>query len=180
MDLQTLANVAEIFGVILVITGVFFGLVEVRHYRQQRQEVAAMEIIRAFQSPDFTKALRLVMEFEQECKRCRDDDMPQELQEAAMMVSTTVEAVGLMVFQRLVPFRLVQLLMGGVIQASWRVLTPHTEWLREELNRPTIHEWFQWLAERMDEHPEYRDEEGAYDKYLDWKPEAGSKRKDSG
>ncbi len=178
MSLQILANIAEIFGVLLVITGVFFGLMEVRHYRQQRQETASMEIMRAFQSHDFTSALRLVMDYEQECQQCRKETIPQELQDAAMLVSTTLEAVGLMVFQRIVPFRLVQQLMGGTIQASWRVLRTHTEWNREKLCRPSVHEWFQWPAERLDEHPEYRDEVGAYSKYGDWKPETGSRNKD--
>jgi hypothetical protein len=177
LNLSTLANIAEIFGALLVITGLFFGLMEVRHYRQQRQETASMEIMRAFQSRDFTRALRLVMDYEQECRRCNEETIPQELEDAAMLVSTTLEAVGLMVYQRIVPFRLVQQLMGGTIQASWRVLRPHTEWLREKLSRPSIHEWFQWLAERLDEHPEYRDEEGAYSKYGDWKPETGSGKK---
>jgi hypothetical protein len=178
LSLQTLANLAEIFSALLVITGVFFGVMEVRHYRHQRQESAAMEIIRTFQSRAFTSALRLVMDYEQECKRCGEKQIPQELEDAAMLVSTTMESVGLMVNQRIVPFRLVQQLMGGTIQAHWRVLRPHTEWLREKVGRPSVHEWFQWLAERLDEHPEYHDEEGAYTKYKDWKPEAGSSEQD--
>ena len=178
MNLQTLANIAEIFGALLVISGVLFGLMEIRHYRQQRQETASMEIMRAFQNQKFTSALRMVMEFERECQRCHEESISQELQDAAMLVSTTLEAVGLMVYQRIVPFRLVQQLMGGVIQASWRVLRVHTEWLRESLSRPSIHEWFQWLSERLDEHPEYRDEEGAYLKYVNWKPETGSRKQD--
>ena len=174
MDLQTLANIAEIVGALLVITGVFFGLMEVRHYRQQRQETASMEIMRSFQSLDFNRALKLVMDYEQECQRCREDSIPQELEDAAMVVSTTMEAIGLMVYQRIVPFRLIQQLMGGTIQASWQVIRPHTVWLREKLRRPSIHEWFQWLAERLDEYPELWDEEGAYSKYTEWKPENGS------
>jgi len=173
-DLQSVANIAEILGALLVITGVFFALAEIRHYRQQRQETAAMEIMRSFQSRDFTKALRLVMDYEQECRHCGEEAMPQELQDAAMLVSTTLESTGLMVYQRIVPFGLVQQLMGGTIQAGWRVLRPHTEWLRETLCRPSIHEWFQWLAERLGEFPEYQDEEGAYSKYQNWKPEKGA------
>jgi len=174
MSLDQIANIAEIFGALLVVIGIFFAIVEIRHLRQQRQETAAMEIMRAFQSPKFTRALRLVMDFERECSACRDESISQELQDAAMLVSTTLESIGLMVYQRIVPFGLVQQLMGGTIQASWRVLNPHTEWLREKLCRPSIHEWFQWLAERMSEYPEYRDEEGAYSKYLHWKPEKGA------
>jgi hypothetical protein len=174
VNLQRVANFAEIFGALLVIIGVIFALYEIRRHRQQRRETAAMEIMRAFQSPDFTRTLRLVMDFEQECRDCRDDSISPELQDAAMLVSTTLESVGFMVYQRIVPFGLVQQLMGGTIQASWRVLRPHTEWLREKLCRPSIHEWFQWLSERLSEFPEYRDEEGAYSKYLRWKPEKGT------
>jgi hypothetical protein len=177
VELQTLANFAEIAGTLLVISGVFFGLVEIRHYRQQRQETAAMEIMRTFQSHDFTSALRLIMDYEQVCLHCREESIPQELQDAALLVSTTMEAIGLMVYQRLVTFHTVQLLMGGTAQASWRVLRPHTELLRDKLNRPSIHEWFQWLAERLAEYPEYRDEEGAYLKYCKWQPEPGPAKK---
>ena len=38
MTLQTLANLAEIFGALMVVIGVIFGLLEFRHFRQQRQE----------------------------------------------------------------------------------------------------------------------------------------------
>ncbi len=51
VDLQRVANIAEIFGALLVIIGVIFALVEVRHHRQKRRETAAMEIMLAFQSP---------------------------------------------------------------------------------------------------------------------------------
>ncbi len=176
-DLQNAANIAEIFSGLMVIAGVIFALIEIRHFRQQRQETAAMEIMRSFQSPGFTAALRLIMDYEQVCRNCDDEAMPLELQDAAMLVSTTLESTGLMVYQRIVPFGLVQQLMGGTIQASWRVLQPHTEWLRRKLCRPSIHEWFQWLAERLAEYPEYRDEEGAYSKYPYWKPESGIKAK---
>jgi len=176
-DLQNVANMAEILGALLVVAGVIFAVIEIRHFRQQRQEAAAMEIMRSFQSPEFTQGLRLVMEFEQVCRSCDETVMPEDLQNAAVLVSTTLESTGLMVYQRIVPFSLVQQLMGGTIQASWRVLRPHTEMLRHKLNRPSVHEWFQWLSERLDEFPEYRDEEGAYSKYLNWKPEKGPRHK---
>lgn len=94
MPLGQIANIAEIFGALLVVIGIFFALVEIRHLRRQRRETPTMEIIRAFQSPEFTS-----------------------------------------------PF--------------------HSR-------------WFQWLSERMSEYPEYRNEEGAYSKYLHWKPEKGA------
>jgi hypothetical protein len=171
MELATLANLAEIFGALLVVAGLAFGLFELRNYRLQRQEAAAMEIMRAFQSEAFTKALRLVMKFEDECTGCREADMSPELEDAAMLIATTIEAIGLMVYRRIVPYALVQELMGGTIGASWRVLRPYVEMLRDRLARPSLHEWFQWLAERLDEYPEYREGEGAHLKYDAWRPE---------
>jgi len=111
------------------------------------------------------------MDFEKECSRCENYDMPEQLQDAVILVSTSIEAIGLMVYRRIVPFQLVQELMGGTIGASWRVLKPHTDMLRRDLDRPSIHEWFQWLAERLADYPEYRDDEGAHVKYAEWRPE---------
>ncbi len=113
VSLQRVANFAEIFGALLVIIGIIFALYEIRQHRQQRRETAAMEIMRAFQSPDFTRTLRLVMEFEQECRSCRDDSISPELQDAAVLVSTTLESIEFMVYQRIVPFGLVQQTDGG-------------------------------------------------------------------
>ena len=86
MDLQLLANLAEIFGVVLVVAGVVFGLLEVRNYREQRQEVAAMEIMRTFQSPEFTRALRLIMDLENGAKR----NFPYSIRPRPIGAATTV------------------------------------------------------------------------------------------
>lgn len=53
MELNTLANLAEIVGAIIVIGGLWFAVVQLLHYRQQRRDLAAIELARAFQSPAF-------------------------------------------------------------------------------------------------------------------------------
>jgi len=80
--LQSAANIAEIFSALMVIAGVVFALIEIRHFRQQRQGTAAMEIMRSCQSPGFTAAFRLIMDYEQVCRNCDDKAMPLELQAA--------------------------------------------------------------------------------------------------
>lgn len=171
MELQTLANIAEIFSAVLVISGVVFGIIEIKSYREQRQETASMEIMRSFQSVDFTRAIQLIMEYEGECRDCRDEAISSELHDAVMLIATRLESIGLMVYRRSVPFRLIQQLMGGTIQSCWEVLRPYVEQTRENTGRPSVYEWFQWLAERLDKFPEYRDVEGAYCKYDKWRPE---------
>lgn len=55
-ELATLANMAEIFGVIIVIGGLFFAVLQMRQIRQQRRELAAIELFRFFGNPKFTEA----------------------------------------------------------------------------------------------------------------------------
>jgi len=48
VNLQRVANFAEIFGALLLIIGVIFALYEIRHHRQQRRETAAMEAVNQY------------------------------------------------------------------------------------------------------------------------------------
>ncbi len=57
-DLSRLANIAEILSAIIDIGGIFFAVVQVRQTRQQRRELAAIELFRSFGSPQFTEAYR--------------------------------------------------------------------------------------------------------------------------
>lgn len=171
MSLDTLANLADIVGAFLVITGVIFGVIQIRYYRAERHENATMEIMRAFQTVEFTSALRMINQYQADCRRCAETPVPPDLHESMLLITTTLESIGLMVYRRLVPFRLVQQLMGNSIQAAWVILRGYVELTRETTGRPSVYEWFQWLAEQLDGHPEYMDEVGAYEKYRDWRPE---------
>ena len=55
-ELATLANMAEILGVIIIIGGLFFAVLQMRQIRQQRRELAAIELFRFFGNPKFTEA----------------------------------------------------------------------------------------------------------------------------
>jgi len=58
--LQTLANFAEIVGGAAVVGGVVFAVWQIRQYREQRRDVAAIEIVRSLQSREFIEAFRLL------------------------------------------------------------------------------------------------------------------------
>lgn len=171
MNLDTVANWADIIGAFLVITGVIFGVIQIRYYRAERHENATMEIMRTFQTVEFTSALRMINQYQSDCRRSAQTTVTPELQEAMLLITTSLESIGLMVYRRLVPFRLVQQLMGGTIQAAWVILRDYVELTRETTGRPSVYEWFQWLAEQLANHPEPLDAVGAYEKYRNWKPE---------
>jgi hypothetical protein len=60
-DLNTLASLAEILGAVFVVGGLGFGVVQLQHYRQQRRETAAIELLRSFHNPEFSRSPRAVL-----------------------------------------------------------------------------------------------------------------------
>src|SRR5947199_8306121 len=57
MDISTLAN---LITAIAVTAGVIFAATQIRYYRQRRRRDAMLGLVRSFQSPAFTSALRRV------------------------------------------------------------------------------------------------------------------------
>ena len=86
-----------------------------------------------------------------------------------MLISTTMENIGVMTHQRIVPFLIVNHLVGASTVILWRKLEKWVLALREEIGQEAAFEWFQWLAERLNErHPE--DYKPAYLAHSDWEP----------
>jgi hypothetical protein len=59
MELSTLANR---INAIAVAAGVIFAAAQIRYYRQRRRRESMLELVRSFQSPTFSKALRRITE----------------------------------------------------------------------------------------------------------------------
>ena len=76
----------------------------------------------------------------------------------------------MMVFCRIVPLRTLDLLVGGLVQGNWLRLHKYIESERDALNIPEYGEWFQWLAERLEQYPQPEREVGAHSAFSSWKP----------
>jgi hypothetical protein len=169
IELSTLANMAEILGVIIVIGGLFFAVLQMRQIRQQRRELAAIELFRFFGNPKFTQAYKMVLHLPDGLSSEDIKSQQTRLEEAVMLISSTMENIGVMTFQRIVPFVIVNNLIGSSVIILWRKLEPWAIALREELGDDAAFEWFQWLAERL-EHYQSRDLLPAYEAHKDWVP----------
>ena len=96
-------------------------------------------------------------------KQCPD------CEDAAMMISTTMENIGVMVYHRIVPAVVVYHLVGSSTIILYQKLAPWIDDLRTELDSPWLFEWFQWLATVLEELPG-TEQQPAYDAFRDWKP----------
>jgi hypothetical protein len=168
MDLSTIANVAT---ALTVLTGVAFGLIEMRRARREREERAAFAAVQAILTPEWMKSMIVVhnipdgasaLEIEKDAK----------VFDAAHAVGMTLEGLGYSVFAGVVPLRVVGDLVGGTVRLAWRKLSPYAEAERKRSGSRKFFEWFQWLAIQMDRHSPGQTtlQAGAQEAYLNWKP----------
>lgn len=134
-----------------VIAAVGFAIVQLRQYRRDRSGDAAMELLHSFQTADFARALCLVyampdgLSKEEIETRCGDDF------HLVYALMTTWESLGILVHRGELKLDVVDDFFSGPVRISWMKLRAQVEGEREQLGRETIGEWFQWLAERLEQ-----------------------------
>ena len=168
-DLSRLADMAEILGALVVIGGLMFAVLQMRNIRQQRRELAAIELFRFFGNPEFNRAYEKILKLPDGLNTAEIEATHPDLEHFAMLICTTMENIGVMTFQRIVPYLLVSNLIGSSTGLLWQKLEKWVFDLREELGSPDAFEWFQWLAERLDENRD-PNEKPAFEVYKSWKP----------
>src|SRR6266576_1949106 len=153
MDISTIANLINAFA---VTAGVIFAAVQITQYRQRRHRDAMLELVRSFQSPAFTSALRHVL------------SLP-DGEDAVYLVSLTWESLGILLFRREVTLDLIDDFFSGPIVLSWQKLKVYSEEWRIAQKRETYSEWFHWLAERMMEREKLMPPVPAYIAHRNWR-----------
>ena len=168
MNLSTLANVATALTVII---GVIFALVEARRLRRDREERGALEALHAMLTPAYMDSFLIVQTIPDEATAEEIESNPATLG-AARSVGLVIEALGYSVFERIVPVRIVDNLVGGNIRVIWRKLRPYVEYERARTGSEKTFEWFQWLAEQLENYNRGKTslKVGAHEAYRDWKP----------
>ncbi|MGH8093176.1 MAG: DUF4760 domain-containing protein [Chthoniobacterales bacterium] len=168
MDLSTLANVAT---ALTVLTGVAFGLIEMRRARREREERAAFAAVQALMTPEWMSSSMIVASIP-EGTTAAELEHDQRRLEAMLKIATIMEGIGYSVFARIVPLAVADDLVGGMARIAWRKFQPFVLDERERTGTQKSWEWFQWLAEQLDRHRTSRTnlQTGAYIAYRAWKP----------
>src|SRR5256714_11018891 len=111
MDISTIANVAT---AVTVLTGVIFGLFEVRHFRREREERAAFELLHTMLTSEWLRSAVVV-------DTLPDNVAPEILEgdpkmlDAAHSIGLILEAAGYAVYARIVPLAMVDEIIAGIV-----------------------------------------------------------------
>ena len=149
MSLSDLANIVEIVGILAILFGIVFGLIQVKQNRVQRRELALLECARSFEDEDFTEAYRIISELPAGMTRAKFEKLDEHYESAAMRVGMKFETMGLLVHRGVVPLDALSDLVGGAALTIWRVLELRVDETRKHRSHPTFWEWYQWLIERL-------------------------------
>ena len=149
MSLSEVANIVEIIGVIAVLFGITFGLLQLKHNRTQRRDLAILECARSFEDKDFTEAYRLISELPQGVTKAQFEELDEKYEAAAIRVGMKFETMGLLVHRGVIPIDAMEDLVGGAALVLWQVMEPWVEEMRVHRSHPTFWEWYQWLVERL-------------------------------
>jgi hypothetical protein len=168
VDLSTLANIAT---ALTVLTAVIFGLIEARHLRRDREERAALEAVHAMLTPAYMESFLLIQTSLPENASPAEVESNLDTLRAARSIGIVIEGLGYSVFERIVPLRIVDNLVGGNIRVIWRKLRRYVEFERERSGSQKTFEWFQWLAEQLERYQQGKTslQIGAHQAYRDWK-----------
>jgi len=168
VDLSTLANVAT---ALTVLTGVAFGLLEMRRARREREERFAFAAVQALMSPEWMSSSVIVAAIPDGTGAAEIEGNLKML-EAGMKMATILEGIGYSVFARIVPLSVADDLIGGTARVAWKKLRPFIEFERTRSGSQKSWEWFQWLAEQLDRHGLSRTnlKVGAPVAYRYWRP----------
>jgi hypothetical protein len=168
ISLATWANIAEIVGVVSIVTGFTVGWIQIRHLRNQQRNAVAINLAQTFYSHDLANAIALVQEVPDGITLEEMRALGKEYDRAAITVVTSFETMGLLVFKRVAPIDLVLDLAGGIVSVMCRKLKRWQEDLREEQQQPSWGEWFEWLGDQALDIKS--NGEPAHIKHRNWKP----------
>ena len=148
-DLQTLANVAEILGGVSIVFALTFSAFQIREFKMRRRDSVAAGLMQSFYNADLAHAVALLRILPDDASAAQLREQGPQYEEAAILVTTTFETMGLLVHRGIAPFSLVEELAGGMAGVMWRKTCVGLEAIRAEQHQPSWGEWYQWLAEEL-------------------------------
>ena len=168
--LEYVALWAEVLGGAAVIGGVIFGLAQLRLYHRERQDRAAIEVVRSMLSQHFPSSYRLMTHLPDGVTLAQVRAKGPQYEEAVFAMATVFETLGFMVYRGVVSLDVARNLIGGVCVSMWRKLETYLREVSRTEGQERVVEWWEWLVDRLEEHDRGLPRGRASERFRDWKP----------
>ena len=141
--------VANIALALSFIIGLIFGIVQVRAAARDRRERLTLEALRNFQSREFAELMQYIHTHEIPDSYKELLSLPVNEQVIFMQLAQEMEMLGILVGDRIINIDLVDKTLGSFVTTTWNKYKKMILSMRK--TDPFLAEYFQWLAERIDE-----------------------------
>jgi hypothetical protein len=151
MTNEIITLIANIALALSFIVGLVFGIVQVRAATRDRRERLTLETLRAFQTREFTDLMHFIIYHGIPLNRDAMMALPVSEQTSLIQFAQVMESLGILVAERYINIDLVDKTLGSFVVTSWEKYKILFLDIRENQPDPFLGEYFQWLAEQLDE-----------------------------
>ena len=146
---EIIAMAANLALALSLIVALVFGIAEVKAAARDRHERFTLETLRNFQTREFAELINYVTRSNMPASRKEMEELPQNERVIFIQLAQQMESLGLLVAEKLIDLDLVDKTLGSFVTTSWQKYKKIFLAMREQ--DPFLGEYFQWLAEKIDE-----------------------------
>jgi hypothetical protein len=151
MTNDVISVIANLALALSFIVGLIFGIVQVRAAARDRRERLTLETLREFQTREFVELLHYISFHDLPSNREGMMALPPDERTLVIQFGQEMESLGILVAERLINIDLVDKTLGSFVVTSWEKYKDMFLDIREKQPDPFLGEYFQWLAEQIDE-----------------------------
>lgn len=146
--IEIIANIALALSVVIAL---IFGIAQVKAAQRDRRERLTLEALRSFSTREFAEIIYFTTRVEMPKTREEFLAMSQQQQVLLIQAGQQMESIGMLVYERYIDLDLIDKTIGSLVSTTWEKYKPVFEDMRIKNPDPYLGEYFQWLAERVDQ-----------------------------
>ena len=151
MNSDIITTIANLALTLSFIVALIFGIAQVRVAARDRKERLTLGTLEAFQTREFADLIHTINNLKTLTHWKELESLPKEDQIKFIQFSQQMETLGLLVAERFINLDLVEKTLGSFVTTSWDKFKLMIFDARKNIPDPYLAEYFQWLAERIDE-----------------------------
>ena len=148
---EIIALITNIALTLSFIVALVFGIAQVKAAARDRRERLTLETLRNFQTREFAELINFITSRDMPSNRKEMEALPVNEQIMFIQFGQQMESLGMLVAERFINIDLVDKTLGSFVTTTWEKYKILFLDIREKAPDPFLGEYFQWLAEQIDE-----------------------------
>ena len=165
MSNELIAELANLALTLSLIVAIIFGIVQAKTANRDRKERLTLETLRNFQTREFSELLFYITTEKMPSSLAQWQGLPANERILLIQFGQEMESLGMLVAERYIDLDLVDKTLGSFVMTAWDKYRPVFLEMREKNPDPFLGEYFQWLAERIDERMKRNPREPFYESH---------------